>query len=235
MKKALKSSITIVIPAYNEERYLEKTFNDVCTIVESMFKDYEIIIFDDCSADKTGEIADRLARKSSKIKVFHNKKNMGLGYNYRQGVKLAKKEYFVWIAGDDELSSKSMKKMFEHIGEADIIIPYIANKKKRSLLRRIMAGIYINSLNSMFGLHLKQYTGNSIFKTKSINKIKMKTNSFAFQLELLLPLIKRGCSYKEVPTIINRRSETTILRIKNIIGVLATMFRVFFMIRSKKY
>ncbi len=61
----------------------------ISRLLRDMFKDYKILIFDDCSSDKTGEIAEDLARKHQKIKVIHNKRNMGLGYNFRQGVKLA--------------------------------------------------------------------------------------------------------------------------------------------------
>src|SRR3989338_2405535 len=106
-----KESITVLVPAYNEEKGLSGAVTSTDKIVRRMFKDYEIIIFDDCSRDKTGEIADKLAKKFSKVKVVHNRKNMGLGYNYRKAVELAAKKYFTMVTGENEILPDSFKKI----------------------------------------------------------------------------------------------------------------------------
>jgi len=228
MKKPIESSITVIVPAYNEERDLRATVEGANEILIELFKDYEILIFDDCSTDRTGEIADALAKNNKKINVFHNKTNMGFGYNNRKGMEIAKKGYFIGIPGDNEVEPSSIRSILEHVGESDIIIPFIANKKVRPLLRRIIAISYISILNLLFGLNLKQYTGLMVYKTALLKQIKVRTNSFAYQAEILLPLVKRGYSYKEVPMIIKNTDKTTLLRLKNIIGVLITILRLFF-------
>ena len=88
-------SITVMIPAYNEEENLAKAFEKFDKAVKSVFDDYEFIIFNDCSSDRTGEIADELAKKNKRVRVVHNKKNMNLGYNYREGIKLSQKEFYM--------------------------------------------------------------------------------------------------------------------------------------------
>mgnify|MGYP001618550957 FL=1 len=70
----MKKSISVIIPLYNEERNLEAIITNINDIVSSLFDDYELLIFDDASTDKTGDIIDMFAKKNSKIKVFHNKK-----------------------------------------------------------------------------------------------------------------------------------------------------------------
>ena len=133
-----KRSITVMVPAYNEEKNLAKTVGKYDTVVKSLFDDYEFIIFDDCSSDRTGEIADELAKKNKNMRVVHNKQNMGMGYNYREGIKLSQKGYYIYFNGKGEVLSSSAREILSHIGEADIIISYIGNPEARSLYRRII-------------------------------------------------------------------------------------------------
>ena len=79
--------LSVVIPAYNEEQNLEMAINNALKAVNTSENDYEIIILNAFSSDKTGEIADRLALKNRKIKVIDRKKWYGLGANYMEGVK----------------------------------------------------------------------------------------------------------------------------------------------------
>ena len=95
----MKLTISLIIPALNEEAGLEPTVNKVIQALGEKFTDYEILIVNDGSQDKTGEIAERLAANNYHIRVFHNPKNLGLGYNYRRGVGLATKDYIGWVPG----------------------------------------------------------------------------------------------------------------------------------------
>src|SRR3989344_2345053 len=120
-------SITIMMPAYNEELNLSKALKKFYDVVKTSFDDYEFIIFDDCSSDRTGEIADELAKRYKKVRVVHNRQNMGLGYNYREGIKISQKEYYIMLTGEGEVLGSSAKEILSHVGEADILIPYIGN------------------------------------------------------------------------------------------------------------
>ena len=128
--------LTVIIPALNEEKNIIPTIESVLLAINSKFGDYEIIVFNDCSSDKTGDIVEKLAITNKKIKVIHNKKTMGFGYNYRKGVELASYEYISMIPGDNEISPNSIKDMYSAIGKADIVVPYTVNYWIRPLLRR---------------------------------------------------------------------------------------------------
>ena len=240
MKKitSKKESITIMIPAYNKEAYVEQTINEINKIVKKIFNDYEIIIFDDCSTDKTYEIINRLSKKNSKIRIIRNKKNEGLGYNFRAGAQIAKKKYYSWFSaadGNDDLSIKSIETLLSHVGEADIITSYNLFKIPRPLYRTIISNMFTSTLHLLFGLPLKYYCGNSIFKTNHLKKIKMRTNSFAMQAEVLIQLIKKGYSYKEYPFIqLTSAGPSTMLRLKNIISVLRIIIILFSEIHFNK-
>lgn len=225
---AIKPSISVIVPALNEEKSLEPTVNNILSALNDSFSDYEIIIFDDASRDKTAEIADRLATEDGKIKAVHNEKTMGFGYNYRRGVELAKYDYVSMIPADNEISAGSIKDIYNAVGKADIIIPYTLNYKVRPLLRQCLSCIFTKALNFLFNLKLNYYNGPVIHKRNLITSVKLSTNSFAFQAEALVKLIKSGYSFVQVGMHLNERKygKSKALRTKNILGALKTVIKL---------
>jgi cellulose synthase/poly-beta-1,6-N-acetylglucosamine synthase-like glycosyltransferase len=90
-------SISVFIPALNEEKNLEPTVARLIEALTVTVEDYEIIIVDDGSSDGTGAVADRLAAENSAIRALHNARNMGLGHCFTQGYREASKNFFVYI------------------------------------------------------------------------------------------------------------------------------------------
>ena len=111
--------ISVICPMYNAERYIKTCINSVLT---QTFTDFELILIDDCSTDNTLEIAKSF--KDSRIKLFHNKKNLGNpGIVRNIGLDIACGEFVYFIDNDDALTKNAfdilMKKMYET--NADII------------------------------------------------------------------------------------------------------------------
>jgi len=226
-------SLSIVVPAYNEQENLEKAVAKYNRVAKEIFHDYEIIIFNDCSTDKTGMVADRIARKNPNVKVVHNKKNMGLGYNYRIGVKLAKKEYFIGLSGEGDADEASIRHLLQSAGKADMILSYINNPKDRQWARRLLSWSFTAILNTMFGLRVKYYNGYVLHKTRILKKVRMSTNSFAYQAEITVRLLKvaksktqkkeKKYSYLEIPYRTAKTVGSSMFRIKNLMGMGTTV------------
>jgi glycosyltransferase involved in cell wall biosynthesis len=227
-------SLSVLVPAYNEEPCLKDFVTKLDRILKDLFTDYEILIVEDHSKDGTAAVADGIARANPRVRVVHNPTNMGLGYNYRKGVRMASKEYFTWFPADSNKDIDSIRQVLQHTGEADIVIPYISNQPDRPLIRRIVSQGYVTGLNILFGLHLKYYNM-AILKTAAAKSVRLTTDSFAIQSELLVILLRRGCTYVEVPYFIAIDNETTIFRPRNIFGVIRVVVSLFYrvMIRRK--
>jgi glycosyltransferase involved in cell wall biosynthesis len=97
--------ITIIIPVYNVEKYLAKCID---SILSQTFTDWELILIDDGSKDKSGKICDEYSCKDKRIKVFH-KKNEGVSKARNKGIELAKGEYICFIDSDDWIESTYLK------------------------------------------------------------------------------------------------------------------------------
>ncbi len=228
-----KPSISVVVPAYNEEERLEGTIAAIDASLGDGFSDHEILIFNDKSTDRTGEIADGLREKDNHIRVVHNPVNMGFGYNYKEGVRLAKKEYVIMIPGDNEIPREAIKKIFTQVGRADIIVPYTANMEVRPYSRQIISKAFTGLMNLISGLDLAYYNGTCVHKTSLIKEIPIRTHGFAYMATILVRLIKSGASFTEIGVDIEPRvgGESKAFAIKNVISVLGALWGLFIEVR----
>ena len=118
----MNKTITVIIPSLNEEANISATVNNVLMALNGRACDYEILLFDDFSTDKTPEIIDALAVENNKIKAIHNDRNMGFGYNFNKGVELARMDYISILPGDNEIEQEGIARMYASLGSADIIV-----------------------------------------------------------------------------------------------------------------
>lgn len=118
--------ISIIVPCYKVEQYLKKC---VQSILSSSFNDYEVILVDDGSPDKTGELADELAMLDDRIQVVH-KKNGGVVKARETGVEHAKGEWITLVDSDDSITPNALEDLYNaSIGrDTDIVIGFPLNK-----------------------------------------------------------------------------------------------------------
>ena len=95
---------SVVMPAYGVEKYLKKA---VDSIRNQTFEDWELIIVEDGSPDRTGELADRLAGKDLRIRAVHHEKNKGLSQARNTGIHHAKGKY-IWFMDPDDSVEESL-------------------------------------------------------------------------------------------------------------------------------
>lgn len=226
-------TVTVFVPAFNEEKNLANAVAGALNAVQGQTDGYEILILNACSSDKTGQIADELAAANPQVRVIHRQKWAGLGANYMEGVRQARMEYFVMFPGDNENSWQSLAQAIAMAGKADIIISYTMNMEVRALHRRLISDAFVWLLNRLFGLTMKYYNGNAVYKTKLVQGLEVKSQDFAYNAEILIKLIKSGCSYTEFGIQIKPTTKTAIFNIKNIIGVIKTVCLLFYDVRVK--
>lgn len=228
--------LSIIIPAYNEEKNLIPSINQAIEAADSQLDRYELILVNDGSADKTGQIMDELASKNELMTVIHNEVNLGLGGAYKRGLAAARLPYTTWCSSDNDYPAESMIRVYKRIGEADLIIPFQEAMKHRPLHRRLISYTFTGLLNIMCGFKLKYYNGTVVFPTEQLKGISIKSNSFAFQSEALVKLLRSGLSFVEVGIMNKERQDgnSTALSFKNSKGVIRTMLDIFIEVYFKK-
>lgn len=235
---ARPASISIIVPCLNEEKNLPGAIDSIKKALSESgsFPDHEVLIFDDFSTDSPGAVAEEIKRRGKDIRVIHNKRNMGFGYNYTEGVRLAKKEFIIMIPGDDEIPSDAIKAVFSKAGLADIVIPYTANPQVRPLARRVISRAFSLGMNALFGLNLRYYNGTCLIRAELLKKTPMKTWGFAYMASILVRLIRAGASYTEAGVHIKPRDtgKTKAFRPKNIMSVLGAIAGLFWEVRVRE-
>jgi NAD(P)-dependent dehydrogenase (short-subunit alcohol dehydrogenase family) len=222
-------SISVFIPALNEEKNLEPTVARLIEALTVTVEDYEIIIVDDGSNDGTGAVADRLAGENSAIHALHNSRNMGLGYCFTQGCREARKNFFVYIPGDNTWPYRSFVELFGNLGRADVVTSFAINPDVRPVGRRVVSRLYTRVLNLLFGRHLQYFNGLTIYPVEFLRRNPATTFGFGFQAEVLLKALNLGLSYIEVALPIDARTAggSKAVTPTNIVSVLSTVVRVF--------
>ena len=100
--------ISVIIPVYNAEKYLDRTVN---SILNQTYHDFELILVDDGSTDNSPKICDEYALKHDEIVVLH-KKNAGLGEARHSGLDAATGDYIAFFDSDDYIDEIYVEKMY---------------------------------------------------------------------------------------------------------------------------
>lgn len=187
-----KNSLSVITPALNEEKTLEKVVLKTGEFLKKINLDYELIIIDDGSTDKTGKMADFLAEKDPAIRAVHNPQNMGFGYTVRKGIEIAEKEWATIITADDEVEIDDMRLFLPHTEKADIIIGFIVNKETRNKMRRFLSSCFRFTIKILFGINLPGINGMPFYRVSKVRNIPMKSNDFSIQAEILVKGLNRG-------------------------------------------
>lgn len=115
----MNNLISVIIPAYNIEKYIQKC---VLSVLKQTYTNLEIIIVNDGSTDKTGAVCDELAKTDDRIKVLHQQ-NMGLSEARNNGIKLASGEYISLIDGDDIVKKDFLRNMADAMKDnVDVVV-----------------------------------------------------------------------------------------------------------------
>ncbi len=222
-------SLTILVPALNEERNIRGTVDRLIDALSLTIEDYEIIVIDDGSSDNTGGVAEEIARENANVRLIRNASNRGLGYCYGEGYRSATKDFFVYIPGDNTWPARSLIELFGNIGRADVITSYASNPEVRPFGRRWISRFYTATINLLFSRHLHYFNGLTVYPVEFLKREPATTFGFGFQAEVLLKALATGLSYIEIPLPIDERTSgrSKAVNARNIVSVATTLAKVF--------
>ena len=102
--------VSIVLPVYNGAKYLSESIDSV---IAQTYKNWELLILDDCSTDETAEISKEYAEKDDRIKYILNEVNLRLPRNLNKGFSLAQGDYLTWTSDDNSYKPEAIEKMVD--------------------------------------------------------------------------------------------------------------------------
>lgn len=113
--------VSVIVPVYNVEAYLEQCLDSLC---KQSLTDIEVILVDDASPDRSGDICDKYATENPHFKVIHHTENKGLSAARNSGIRKASGEYLMFVDSDDWVHPYFCKTAYEYANEhqADIVM-----------------------------------------------------------------------------------------------------------------
>jgi glycosyltransferase involved in cell wall biosynthesis len=237
--------LSVVIPAYNEEKRLPKTLEEISKYLSKQTYDYEILVVNDGSKDKTAEAVENLKPRIAKLKLINNKENNGKGFVVRQGILEAEGEYRLFTDADNSTSVDQVEKMWPEfekgahvvIGSRDIEGSVL--DPPQPWLRQTILGEGFKLFRKLvIGLWKVQDTqcGFKCFTKKAAEDIlpKCKINRFAFDAEILVITEKLGYQIKEIPVYWKNDLESKV-KFKSILKMALDLFKIRGNLISGKY
>ena len=195
------SGISFIFPAWNEEEYVKMAVLEANKALKEITDNYEVIIVDDGSTDKTGEIVERLAEKDSRIKVLYHKKNQKLGKAIRTGISAAQKDLILYSDIDLPFDFREINKMIDlmELSNADIISAFRFNRAEKELRRAIYSFFYNLLIKILFRINIKDINCPAkLFKKLIFEKVDLKSNGSFIDAELIIKSIKRGYKVRQM-------------------------------------
>ena len=144
--------LSIIVPVYNAEKHLDKT---ITNILEQTFTDFELLLIDDGSKDRSGDICDNWSKKDSRVKVIHQE-NTGVGGARNAGLEVAQGEYIGFVDNDD-LIHPQMYEILLGIAEkenADIVMSFAALVNENEEVRFDSLDLYSINYKKVDALYL---------------------------------------------------------------------------------
>ncbi len=202
--------LSVVIPAYNEEKRLPKTLEAIDDYLRSQSYDYEILVVNDGSKDATAEAVRGMEGVIKNLKLIDNKKNKGKGGVVKQGMLESLGEYRLFTDADNSTSVDQIEKMWPEFEKGFAVVIGSRDVKGAVLdppqpfLRNAILGegfkLYRKIIIGLWKIQDTQ-CGFKCFKSEAAEKIfpKCKIDRFAFDPEILVVAKKSGFKIKEVP------------------------------------
>lgn len=233
--------ISFVAPAYNQEDHIYDNINEFTSTFSELGYDFELILVNDGSADRTCEEAKKV--KSDRLKVLNYSKNEGKGFALKYGASNASGKMIAFIDSDSDVPPRQIKTFIEYMdkNKADVVVGskrHPLSKVSYPLQRRFLSFCYQIFVKLLFGLSIRDtQAGMKLFKREvldnSLPRVLLK--KYAFDLELLVVANHLGYKIVEAPIEINYRFNGSMVSLRAIWNIFIDTCAVFYRLKILKY
>jgi glycosyltransferase involved in cell wall biosynthesis len=185
-------SLSVFFPCYNEEANVERTTLAALQACRRITSDFEVIIVNDGSKDRTGELAERLAAEHPEVRAVHNDPNRGYGGALQRGFREARKERVFYTDGDGQFDFEEIDKLLPLLKEYDIVSAYRLDRQD-PVLRKINAFCWGTLVNLLFGMWIRDIDcAFKVYPRELFDEIEMKSEGALIDTEVLARATRLG-------------------------------------------
>jgi glycosyltransferase involved in cell wall biosynthesis len=202
--------ISVVIPVFNEELTIGNVIERLTVVMQKNGFNYEIIVVDDCSTDRSLQVS-----KSHAVKVFSLEKHVGKGYTLRVGFAKAKGEIITTIDSDGSHRPEELPRLLTPImqNNADFVIGSRYSSQNPAVAKKLNAA-GVRLFNFLIEVLTRvdvsdSQSGYRVMKTSVLRNMRLKSNGYEIESEMLVKTARQGFRVREVPISFEQRTYGT--------------------------
>lgn len=234
---AKKPDISVFFPVYNDEKTVRLVTEKSLAVLAEIAGRREVIIVDDGSPDRSGEIADRLAEQYEEVRVVHHEENRGYGEAIKTGLRAASYEWICFTDGDDEYDISDLSRLIRLIGYYELVITF-RYAKLYSATRIFISWVYNRLVRLLFRTPYRDIsTGLRLIRKSLADELDLQASSPFIGAEIAIKVMYKGFPVGEagIQTFPRKFGQGATVTPSNIWATIRDMFRTYRTIFSDRY
>lgn len=193
-----RPAVSLCFPVYRDENTVRRVTEKALYVLQALAGDHEVLIVDDGSPDRSGEIADDLAAKHERVRVIHHPTNRGYGEAVQTALREARCEWICLTDGDDEYDVRDLAKLIALRDYYDLIITF-RYVKLYSGMRIFISWVYNALVRALFRMPYRDIsTGLRLVRKSLADQLDLESASPFIGAEITIKTMLRGYRVGEV-------------------------------------
>jgi glycosyltransferase involved in cell wall biosynthesis len=190
-----RPSLSLFLPAWNEEEYVERAVSRAVKVLDRLSDDWEIIVVNDASTDRTKELAEAMHAKDPRVRVVTHEVNQKLGGAMKTGFSSSTKDVVIYSDMDLPFDLNELERALHLMDylEADMICAFRFDRTSEGTKRIVYSFVYNAIISALFGVNIKDI--NFSFKVvhrRVLESLELKAQGSFIDAELVVKAIKKG-------------------------------------------
>ena len=201
-------SLSMLGWALNEEESIAAYVDRAGALLARLTSDYELVLIDDGSVDRTWAIVTECQRTRPWLKAYKNERNRGSGYNTKRAISVATKDYLFWQTVDWAYDIRQLMGSLNDLAEVDVLQGVrvdstsprgMVHLRSDNAYKGLVSVVNYRLVRTLFGLPLSDYQNVTVYPRALIQSVSLEAESAFTNPECLLKTWWRGATFKEVP------------------------------------
>ncbi len=226
------NSLSAVIPAYNEEKLINKSILLLNSVLKTEAKDYEIIVIDDGSTDNTLGLLKELSFNIPELKIIHNESNQGLGGALRKGFQAVSKELVLYTDADMPVDYSQITRIAEILESSGVqmVIGFRQTRASEPAIKNLCSIIYNWFIRRLFNIRTKDINfAFKLIRKKALDRLDLVSNGSFIDAEMVIKAVYLGYDIKQIDVeYFSRKSGgSRLFKISAILYILYEIFKFY--------
>jgi len=232
----LRPGLSVLIPAYNEEELLASAVVQIRAAAAEACDDFELVVVNDGSTDRTGEILDGLAAADGHVRALHHAQNRGIGGGITTAGQNARCDRAIICPVDSPLSAEQLRAFLAASGPETIVVGYRPRRLGYRGWQHVGSGVYHRLACALLGLRLRDINWIHLYPTRLFGELQIEFGGIVYLAEVLAKARRLGYRFVEIesPMAARLKGVATISKPRTIWRTFWDLWRLWWRLKSSR-